>query len=127
MARVSLSDRHLLQRCLAKLPKWVPLPSFPWRSTRYSYRLHDFSIHFPWCYKDDYSKIIILNRVNDHLLSLHSFWIAFLYVLLLLGILFILTACIAVANQLCKKWNRRKETFIRPYDLRLYLLRDHFL
>ena len=39
---------------LSKLAQLVPLPYSRGRSTRYSDRLHDFSVTIPRCYKDVY-------------------------------------------------------------------------
>ena len=41
-------------RCSSELAKLVPLPCSWGRSTRYSNRLHDFSVTTPICYKDVY-------------------------------------------------------------------------
>ena len=41
-------------RCSSELAQLVPLPFFRGRSTRYSDRLHDFSVTIPRCYKDVY-------------------------------------------------------------------------
>ena len=39
-------------RCSSELAQLVPLPYSRGRSTRYSDRLHDFSVTIPRCYKD---------------------------------------------------------------------------
>ena len=41
-------------RCSSELAQPVPLPFSQRRSTRYSDRLHDFSVTIPRCYKDVY-------------------------------------------------------------------------
>ena len=41
-------------RCSSELAQLVPLPFSRGRSTRYSDRLHDFSVTIPKCYKDVY-------------------------------------------------------------------------
>ena len=41
-------------RCSSELTQLVPLPYSRGRSTRYSDRLHDFSVNIPRCYKDVY-------------------------------------------------------------------------
>ena len=41
-------------RCSSELTQLVPLPYSRGRSTRYSDRLHDFSVTIPRCYKDVY-------------------------------------------------------------------------
>ena len=46
--------RYYFGRCYSELTQLVLLP-FSWgRSTRYSERLHDFSVTIPRCCKDDY-------------------------------------------------------------------------
>ena len=90
----------------------VPL-RFSWgRSTRYSDRLHDFSITMPKCYKDiyfsssfpctaglwnslsiecfplTYNLNSFKSRINRYLLTLGSFWRDFLYVLIFLCFFF---------------------------------------
>ena len=51
---LSLSYRYYFGRCSLELAQLVPLPYSRGRSTRYSDRLHDFSITIPRCYKDVY-------------------------------------------------------------------------
>ena len=41
-------------RCSSELAQLVPLPFSRGRSTRYSDRIHDFSVTIPRCYKDVY-------------------------------------------------------------------------
>ena len=51
---LSLFCRYHFDRCSSELAQPVPLP-FSWgRPTRFSYRLHDFSVTIPRCYKDVY-------------------------------------------------------------------------
>ena len=57
--RRSVASLRLLCRCYfgrysSKLAQLVPLSYSRGRSTRYSDRLHDFSVAIPRCYKDDY-------------------------------------------------------------------------
>ena len=54
MASLNLSYRYYFGRCSSELTQLVPLPFSRWRSTRYSDRLHDFSVIIPRCYKDVY-------------------------------------------------------------------------
>ena len=54
LASVSLFYRYYFGRCSSELTQLVPLPYSRGRSTRYSDRLHDFSITIPRCYKDAY-------------------------------------------------------------------------
>ena len=54
VASLSLFYRHYFGRCSSELAQLVPLPFSRGRSTRYSDRLHDFSVTIPRCYKDVY-------------------------------------------------------------------------
>ena len=54
VASLSLFYRYYFGRCSSELAQLVPLP-FSWgRSTRYSDRLHYFSVTIPRCYRDVY-------------------------------------------------------------------------
>ena len=46
--------RYYFGRCSSELAQLVPLPFSRGRPTRYSDRLHDFSVTIPRCYKDVY-------------------------------------------------------------------------
>ena len=54
VASLSLFYRYYFGRCSSKLAQLVPLPFSRGRSTRYSDRLHDFSVTIPRCYKNVY-------------------------------------------------------------------------
>ena len=54
VANLSLFYRHYFGRCSSELAELVPLPYSRGRSTRYSDRLHDFSVTIRRCYKDVY-------------------------------------------------------------------------
>ena len=54
VASLSLFYRYYFGRCSPELAQLVPLPFSRGRSTRYSDRLHDFSVTIPRCYKDIY-------------------------------------------------------------------------
>ena len=54
VASLSLFCRYDFGRCSLALAQLVPLPFSRGRSTRYSNRLHDFSVTIPKCYKDVY-------------------------------------------------------------------------
>ena len=54
VASLSLFYRYYFGRCSSELAQLVPLPFSRRRSTRYSDRLHDFSVNIPRCYKDVY-------------------------------------------------------------------------
>ena len=51
---LSLFYRYYFGRCSSELAELVLLPYSRGRSTRYSNRLHDFSVTIPRCYKDVY-------------------------------------------------------------------------
>ena len=51
---LSLFYSYYFGRCSSELAQLVPLPFSRGRSTRYSDRLHDFSVTIPRCYKDVY-------------------------------------------------------------------------
>ena len=54
VASLSLFYRYYFGRCSSELAQLVPLLLSRGRSTRYSDRLHDFSVTIPRCYKDVY-------------------------------------------------------------------------
>ena len=54
VASLSLFYRYYFGRFSSELAQLVPLPYSQGRSTRYSERLHDFSVISPRCYKDVY-------------------------------------------------------------------------
>ena len=54
VATLSLFYRYYFGRCSSELAQLVPLRYSRGRSTRYSDRLHDFSVTIPRCYKDVY-------------------------------------------------------------------------
>ena len=54
VASLSLFYRCYFGRCSSELAQLVPLPFSRGRSTRYSDRLHDFSVTIPRCYKSVY-------------------------------------------------------------------------
>ena len=54
VASLSLFYRYYFGKCSSELAQLVPLPFSRGRSTRYSDRLHDFSVTISRCYKDVY-------------------------------------------------------------------------
>ena len=54
VASLSLFYRYYFGRCSSELAQLFPLPYSRGRSTRYSDRLHDFSVTIPRGYKDVY-------------------------------------------------------------------------
>ena len=66
VASLSLFYRYYFGRCSSELAQLVSLPFSGGRSTRYSDRLHDFSVTTGRCYKDVY--------VNSFFLRTAVFW-----------------------------------------------------
>ena len=64
VASLSLFYRYYVGRCSSELAQLVPLPFSRWRSTRYSDRLHDFSVTIPRCYKDIYVSSFFLRKAR---------------------------------------------------------------
>ena len=58
VATLSLFCRYYFSRCSSEVAQLVPLPYSWGRSTRYSNRLHDFSVGIPRCYKDVYISFV---------------------------------------------------------------------
>ena len=54
VASLSFFYYYYFSRCSSELTQLVQLPFSQARSTRYSDRLHDFSVTIPRCYKDVY-------------------------------------------------------------------------
>ena len=54
VASLSILFRYYFGRCSSELTQLFPLPYYRGRSSRYSDRLHDFSVTIPRCYKDVY-------------------------------------------------------------------------
>ena len=54
LASLSLFYMCYFDGCSSELPELVPLPYFQGRCTRYSEKLHHFSVTIPRCYKDVY-------------------------------------------------------------------------
>ena len=54
VASLSIFYRYYFGRCSTELAQLVPLPFSRGRSTRYSNRLHDFSVTISKCYKNVY-------------------------------------------------------------------------
>ena len=113
VASLSLFYRYYFGRCSSELAQLVPLPYSRGRSTRYSDRLHDFSVTIPRCYKNVYVNSFFphtarlwnslpiecfpltydlsgfKSRINIYLLTVGSFEIDFLYSLTFLCFLFL--------------------------------------
>ena len=68
VASLNLFYRYYFGRCSSELAQLVPLPFSQGRSTRYSERLHDFSVTIPRCYKDVY--VNSLAQLNSGILCL---------------------------------------------------------
>ena len=65
MVSLSLFYRYYFGRCSSELAQLVPLPFSRGRSTRYSDRLHDFSVTIPRCCKNVY-----VNSFFPHMVKL---------------------------------------------------------
>ena len=70
VASLSLFYRYYFGRCSSELAQLVPLPYSRGRSTRYSDRLHDFSVAIPRCYKDVYVKVSFLAQLDSGIVCL---------------------------------------------------------
>ena len=71
VASLSLFYRYYFGRCSSELVQLVPLPFSQGWSTRYSDRLHDFSVTIPRCYKDmSMSTVSSLTQLNSGILCL---------------------------------------------------------
>ena len=133
VASLSLFYRYYFGRCSSELAQLVPLP-FSWgRSTRYSDRLHHFSVIIPRCYKDIYVNSFcprtarfwnslplecfpltydlsdFKSRIHRHLLTVDFFLTNFLYAIIFFALLFLVTPCLIVAVQPCMEWIPIKE------------------
>ena len=62
VASLSLFYRYYFGRCSSELAQLVPFSQR--RSTRYSDRLHDFSVTIPRCYKDVYVNSLFPHTVR---------------------------------------------------------------
>ena len=113
VASLSLFYRYYFGRCSSELAQLVPLPFSRGRCTRYSDRLHDFSITISRCYKDVYVNSFFPHtarlwnslprecfpltcdlsgfkcRINRHLLTIDSFLTDFLYGVIFLCFFFL--------------------------------------
>ena len=127
VASVSLFYRYYFGRCSSELAQLVPLPFSRGMSTRYSDRLHDFSVTIPRCYKDVYVNSFFprmaklwnsqpiecfpliydisgfKSRISRHPLTVGSFQTDFLYPVIcnLFCVSFFVTPCLVVAVQPC--------------------------
>ena len=93
VASLSLFYRYYFGRCSSELAQLVPLPFSRGRSTRYSDRLHDFSVTLPRCYKDVY--------VNSFFPRTVKLWNSLPLECFLFCAFFLLTPCLVVAVQPC--------------------------
>ena len=70
LANLSFFYTFYFGRCSSELAQLVPLPFCRGRSTRYSDRLHDFSVTIPRCYKDVYVNSFFLRIARLGILCL---------------------------------------------------------
>ena len=123
VASLSLFYRYYFGRCSSELAQLVPLPYSRGRSTRYSDRLHDFSVTIPRCYKDvnsffpltarlwnslpiecfplTYDLSGFKSRINRNLINCRFFLNRFPVCFNLFMLLFLVTPCLVVAVQPC--------------------------
>ena len=130
VARLTLFYGYFFGRCSSELPELVPFPNSQGRSTRYSGRLHHFSVTIHRCYKDAYVNSFFPRKaqlwnsqnkecfpltynlsgfkptINRHLLTVGFFWIDLLYDLFfwVSFFFFFVPPYLAVAVQPCIKW-----------------------
>ena len=64
VASLRLFYRYYFGKCSSELTQLVPLPFSQGRSTRYSDRLHDFSVTIPRCYKNVYVNTFFLHTAR---------------------------------------------------------------
>ena len=125
VASLSLFYRYYFGRCSSELDELVTLPYSGGRSTRYSDRLHDFSVSIPRCYKDVYVNSFFprtarlwnslpiecfpltydlsgfKSRINGTPFNCRFFLIRFPVCFNLFVLLFLVTPCLVVAVQPC--------------------------
>ena len=70
VASLRLFSRHYFGRCSSQLDQLVPLPFSRGRSTRYSDRLHDFSVTIPRYYKNVYVNSFFPHTAKSGILCL---------------------------------------------------------
>ena len=74
VASLSLFYWYYFRRCSLKLAQLVPLPFSRRRSTRYSDRLHDFSVTIPIeCFPLTYDLGGFKSSINRHHLTVRSY------------------------------------------------------
>ena len=74
VVRLSLFYKYYFDRCLPELSNLVPFPFSQGRSTRYSDRLHDFSVTIPRCCKYAYiSSLFPCTARPRHFLPIECF------------------------------------------------------
>ena len=154
VASLNLFYRYYFGRCSSELAQLVPLPFSRGRSTRYSDRLHGFSVTIPRCYNDVYVnsfcprtarfwnslpiEFFLLtydlksfkSKINRHLLTVgFSKEIPVRFNLFVL--LFFVTPCFVVAVKPCMEWIPIKIAWwclhFRPSDEGHYNLKLHTL
>ena len=84
VASLSLFYRYYFDRCLSEVDELVPLPTSRYGSSRYSNRLHDFSVTIPGCWKDVYVNSFFPRTVTLEFFASRMFsfdlWSKWLYV-----------------------------------------------
>ena len=67
---LNLFYTYYFRRCSCELAELVPLPFSWWRSTRYSNKLHDFSVTITKCNKDVMSTLSFLAQLGPGIFCL---------------------------------------------------------
>ena len=117
VASLRLLYRYYFGRCSCELAQLVPLLYSRGRATRYSDRLHDFSVTSPRFYKDVFSQQFISSynyslEFSAYTMLSFDLWyfncrfslVRFPVCFNLFMLLFLVTPCLAVAVQLCTEW-----------------------
>ena len=73
LASLTLFYRHYFGRCSSEPAQLVPLFFSRGRSTRYSDRLHDFSVTIARCYKDVYMNSFFPCKLDSGILPIECF------------------------------------------------------
>ena len=109
LAGLSLFFRYYFGRCSSELAQLVPLPFSRGRSTRYSDRLHDFSITIPRCYKNfDVNSFFPRTARSWNSLPIECFLLTYnlhsFRPRISRQLFFLVTPYLVVAVQLCMEW-----------------------
>ena len=124
--------RYYFGRCSSELAQLVPLPFSRERSTRYSDRLHDFSITIPRCYKNvDVNSFFPRTARSWNSLPIQCFLLTYnlhsFRPRISRQLFFLVTLYLVVAVQLCMEWipikkkNGKKWTIMTKNSVMLHI------